>query len=51
MGTRDFQNSPPFEGSVCFYMTISESIERFQYATNLSNKHHRTAVSGISKIF
>ena len=51
MGTRDFQNSPPFEGSVCFYMTISGSIEHFQYATNLSNKYHRTAVSGISKIF
>ena len=26
-----FQNSPPFERSACFYVTISESFERFQY--------------------
>ena len=30
-GTRDFQNSPPFERSVGFYVTISESFNRFQY--------------------
>ena len=30
-GTMDFQNSPPFERSVCFYVTISESFKRFQY--------------------
>ena len=30
-GTRDFQNSPPFERSVCFYVTISESFKSFQY--------------------
>ena len=30
-GTRDFQNSPPFERSVGFYVTISESLKRFQY--------------------
>ena len=29
--TRDFQNSPLFERSVCFYVTISESFKRFQY--------------------
>ena len=29
--TRDFQNSPPFERSTCFYVTISESFKRFQY--------------------
>ena len=29
--TRDFQNSPPFERSTCFYRTISESFKRFQY--------------------
>ena len=29
--TRDFQNSPPFERSACFYVTISESFKRFQY--------------------
>ena len=29
--TRDFQNSPPFERSVCFYVTISEHFEHFQY--------------------
>ena len=30
-GTRDFQNSPPFEGSACFYVTLSGSLKRFQY--------------------
>ena len=30
-GTRDFQNSPPFERSACFYKTISENFEHFQY--------------------
>ena len=30
-GTRDFQTSPPFERSVCFYVTICESFKRFQY--------------------
>ena len=30
-GTRDFQNSPPFERSACFYVSISESFKRFQY--------------------
>ena len=25
-GTRDFQNSPPFKRSACFYVTISESL-------------------------
>ena len=28
---RDFQNSPPFQRSACFYVTISESFKRFQY--------------------
>ena len=27
--TRNFQNSPPFEGSACFYVTISGSFKRF----------------------
>ena len=27
----DFQNSPPFERSACFYVIISESFKRFQY--------------------
>ena len=27
----DFQNSPPFERSACFYITISESFKLFQY--------------------
>ena len=26
-----FQNSPPFERSACFYLTICESFKRFQY--------------------
>ena len=30
-GTRDFQNTLPFERSSCFYVTISESFKRFQY--------------------
>ena len=30
-GTRDFQNSSPFERSACFYVTICESFELFQY--------------------
>ena len=30
-GTRDFQNSPPFERLAWFYVTISEDIEHFQY--------------------
>ena len=30
-GTRDFQNSSPFERLACFYLTISESFKRFQY--------------------
>ena len=28
---RDFQNSPPFERSACFYVTISENFRCFQY--------------------
>ena len=27
----NFQNSPPFERSACFHMTISENFKRFQY--------------------
>ena len=30
-GTRDFQISPLFKRSTCFYVTISESFKRFQY--------------------
>ena len=29
--TRNFQNSPPFERSTYFYVTISENFKRFQY--------------------
>ena len=29
--TRDFQNIPPLERSACFYVTISENFEHFQY--------------------
>ena len=28
-GAMDFQNSPPFERSTCFYVIISENSERF----------------------
>ena len=30
-GARNFENSPPFDRSACFYVTISESFKRFQY--------------------
>ena len=30
-GTRDFQHSPPFERSACFYVKISGEVQRFQY--------------------
>ena len=30
-GIRDFQNSPPFERSACFYVTINVNFERFQF--------------------
>ena len=30
-GTRDFQNSRPFEISACFYVIIGGNFERFQY--------------------
>ena len=30
-GTKDFENSPPFQRSACFYVTISGNFERFQY--------------------
>ena len=36
-GTRDFQNSPPFERSACFFVTISESFKRFQYFNSETN--------------
>ena len=29
----DFQNSPPFKRSACFYLTINDSIKRFQSLT------------------
>ena len=30
-GTKDFQNSPPFERLACFYGTITGNFEHFQY--------------------
>ena len=30
-GNRDFRNIPPFERLACFYVTICENFERFQY--------------------
>ena len=29
-GTRHFQNSPPFERSACFYVTITGNFKHFQ---------------------
>ena len=37
-GTRDFQNNPMFERSACFYVTISENCEHFQYYLRTSYK-------------
>ena len=37
--TKDFQNSPPFERSACFYATISGNFERFQYSDFLENEN------------
>ena len=31
IGSKDFQNSPPFERLACFYVTTSENFEHFQY--------------------
>ena len=28
---RNFQNSPPFEKSACFYVTVGGNLECFQY--------------------
>ena len=28
---RDFQNSPPYKRSACFFVTITGNLERFQY--------------------
>ena len=51
-GTRDFQNSPPFKRSTCFYVTVSESFKLFQYfETNLlenENIFQKTVVSFFS---
>ena len=33
-GTRDFQNSPPWERSACFYVTNSESFRYFNFETD-----------------
>ena len=30
-GTRDFQNTLPFEKSACFYVAVSENFERFRF--------------------
>ena len=49
-GTRDFQNSPPFERSASIYVTISGNFESFQYCnfeTNfmeIENLFQRTGV-------
>ena len=41
---RDFQNSPAFERSACFYVTISGNFERFQYF-NFETEFLKTAIS------
>ena len=50
-GTRDIQNSLPFERSACFYVIITENFESFQYfnfeTDFLENENHlqKTGVS------
>ena len=49
-GTRDFQNSPPFERSTCFHVTISGNFERFQYfkfETNSLKKENLFQKTGV----
>ena len=36
-GSRNFKNSPPFERSACFYVTIGETFKRFQYCNFETN--------------
>ena len=37
-GTRDFENSHPFEISACFYVTITGNFGRFRYFKQTLNK-------------
>ena len=50
-GTRDFQNSPPFEGSACFYVTLGGNSKRFQYCnfkTNFLEKENVYQETGVA---
>ena len=53
-GPKDSQNSPPFERSACFYVTISENFERFQYFNfktdflQIGNQFQKTGVPLLS---
>ena len=42
--TRDFSDSFPFERLLCFYVTITENFEHFQYF-NLEKNEKRKAFS------
>ena len=33
-GNRNFQNSPPFKRSACFYVTTTGDFERFQFLSS-----------------
>ena len=49
-GSRDFQNSPPFQRSACFYVTIWESFKHFQYfnfETNFLENENRFRETGV----
>ena len=45
--TRDLENSPPFDRSACFYVTINGNFDRFQYLNfetdflENENLHHK----------
>ena len=49
-GTGDFRNSPPFERSAWFYVTISESFKLLQYfnfETNFLEKDNLFQKTGV----
>ena len=48
---RDFQNSPPFERSACFYEAITGNFERFQCyngETNFQKNKNLLQKTGVS---
>ena len=49
-GTMDFQNSPPFERSACFHVTVTGNFEQsqfFNYDTNFLKNENLFQKSGV----